>query len=222
MKINLLRTFTILVVLFSMTIVQSCRKSPCEVANCNGACVNGTCICEDGYTGPDCSIPPDLCLNLNCNNGACLLGACICDDGYDGTDCSIIIRNSFIGIYDVAEVCTNNPTVTVNYVSEISASAQGAEYITINNIYNLGELPDIEPDDATVLASVSNTGEEYAVVIDMQTFSSSVLSIYQVSGSGTYDATTDEITVNYSITNTTLPATDPNYMDSCTQIYTPQ
>jgi hypothetical protein len=47
--------------LLVLTMLVSCNENsidPCDSIVCqnNGECVDGTCICELGYTGPDCSI----------------------------------------------------------------------------------------------------------------------------------------------------------------------
>lgn len=48
------------VILLSFTLVfmSSCEEDdPCELVVClnDGVCVNGTCDCEEGFSGPDCS-----------------------------------------------------------------------------------------------------------------------------------------------------------------------
>uniref|UniRef100_A0A4W5KQ79 EGF-like domain-containing protein n=1 Tax=Hucho hucho TaxID=62062 RepID=A0A4W5KQ79_9TELE len=51
-----------------------------------GRCVNGQCVCDPGFTGPDCS--SESCPG-NCNNkGRCVNGQCVCDTGFTGPDCS--------------------------------------------------------------------------------------------------------------------------------------
>eukprot|EP00299_Pterocystis_sp_00344_P020055 c9882_g2_i1.p1 GENE.c9882_g2_i1~~c9882_g2_i1.p1 ORF type:complete len:919 (-),score=236.56 c9882_g2_i1:55-2811(-) len=49
--------------------------------------VNRICLCEEGYTGEDCSqeVP---CPNNCTNNGKCSRGECMCSNGWDGVDCS--------------------------------------------------------------------------------------------------------------------------------------
>lgn len=56
----------------------------------NGTCSQGICICNEGYSGKDCSISN----TKNCpgvppcsNNGKCVNGVCVCNEGYGGKDC---------------------------------------------------------------------------------------------------------------------------------------
>ena len=46
-------------------------SDPCDGVVCqnDGNCVNGSCVCTDGYTGNTCQIPPDLCNPNLCLNG---------------------------------------------------------------------------------------------------------------------------------------------------------
>ena len=57
----------------------------------NGACVNSSCNCFNGYSGVDCLTPPFSCTNdSDCNapNGACVNSSCNCFSGYSGVDCT--------------------------------------------------------------------------------------------------------------------------------------
>jgi len=63
----------------------------------NGKCQNGTCKCDDGYTGKDCSLLK--CVEKSCyNKGKCHefsegFSACKCYDGYGLNDCSAVISS---------------------------------------------------------------------------------------------------------------------------------
>jgi alpha-tubulin suppressor-like RCC1 family protein len=66
------------------------------ICTSHGACVSqDTCICRNGYTGPDCSIP--ICYGLNATdplvcsgNGSCMaMDTCICYSGYSGPQCTV-------------------------------------------------------------------------------------------------------------------------------------
>lgn len=193
MKNNFLKTLVVTVATLLMFTVQSCDTDPCSNVECG---VNGTCF----------------------------EGSCVCDAGYDGTDCNILIRSLFTGVYDVEEICDSNTSFTDYYESSINESPEGAQFITINNIYNF-ESQGFDPDDATVLASVSNIGGVYSLLIESQTstvgFSGYEVD-FEISGTGTYDPATSVITVNYSVTNTSLDPFDPEYIDNCVQAYYPQ
>lgn len=67
----------------------------------NGLCMNGKCVCTEGFSGADCStkicapdrLGPDCnlprCLRDCDGKGLCSMGQCICPKEFMGTDCSI-------------------------------------------------------------------------------------------------------------------------------------
>jgi len=65
-------------------------------SNCTerGVCVNGTCVCDAGRGGADCSEASEQqMLEMPCprscsNNGVCTNGTCSCLIGWQGSDCS--------------------------------------------------------------------------------------------------------------------------------------
>ncbi len=169
------------------------------------------------------SCDTDPCANVDCGiNGTCFEGSCVCDAGYDGTDCNIVIRSLFTGVYDVEEICDSDPSFTDIYESSISEGIEGPQFVTIGNVYNFASFDDVEPEDATALASVSNIGGTYSLLIENQRFESPILQDFEISGTGTYDPATAVITLEYSITDTSLDPFDPAYIDNCVQAYYPQ
>ncbi|CAH1273220.1 TNC [Branchiostoma lanceolatum] len=51
-----------------------------------GRCVNNTCECMPGWSGPDCDV--GNCTDCSAEHGKCVLGFCQCEPGWEGTSCS--------------------------------------------------------------------------------------------------------------------------------------
>ena len=69
----------------------NCENTVCDHQCKNGDCIyaNGdtSCVCNPGWSGPDCSIA--LCVSYGCDHGACALpDTCICDADYYGLSCT--------------------------------------------------------------------------------------------------------------------------------------
>ena len=64
-----------------------CSVSTCSPACVNGTCVGGICICNQGWMGADCSV--STC-SPACVNGACVEGICVCNQGWTGIACDEI------------------------------------------------------------------------------------------------------------------------------------
>uniref|UniRef100_A0A8C2JGG3 Tenascin C n=1 Tax=Cyprinus carpio TaxID=7962 RepID=A0A8C2JGG3_CYPCA len=52
----------------------------------HGKCVDGKCVCNEGFAGEDCSIK--TCPNDCHERGQCVDGKCVCHAGFTGHDCS--------------------------------------------------------------------------------------------------------------------------------------
>jgi len=164
MKNYLLKTLTIAFTALALLTIQSCDTDPCSDVDC----------------GP---------------NGICFEGICECDSGYDGNNCEIVIRSLFIGTFDATEICDTTPDGEQDdYVSEITESFDGPEYIVIDNV----------------------------VLIEAQGFTSGALPNYEIIGGGTYDPATAQITLEYSITDLDEEPDSEYYSDYCTVVYTPR
>ncbi|KFP88943.1 Tenascin-R [Acanthisitta chloris] len=97
-----------------------------------GLCVDGECVCEEGFTGEDCSqlrCPRDCsgkgycangtcvcqegfagedCTWLHCPNacsgrGLCQQGLCVCEEGYEGQDCSAVAPPANLRVTGMSE-----------------------------------------------------------------------------------------------------------------------
>ena len=53
----------------------------------NGVCVDGRCLCDDGWGGIDCA--ERLCLGSCSGRGLCVEGTCQCDAEWEGADCGL-------------------------------------------------------------------------------------------------------------------------------------
>ncbi len=58
MKKNLLKLLTLSIFAITTFTFTSCDPDPCKDVTCaaTGFCLEGTCTCDDGYSGTDCSI----------------------------------------------------------------------------------------------------------------------------------------------------------------------
>ncbi|VDO35068.1 unnamed protein product, partial [Onchocerca flexuosa] len=66
---------------------KKCELERCEVECLNGLCGNGICVCDEGWTGMDCTEKkclPGCELHGHCNNGTCM-----CNKGWNGENCYI-------------------------------------------------------------------------------------------------------------------------------------
>jgi hypothetical protein len=98
MKIHLQQILPLFFLIIGLTVIISCRDK-CKDAVClnGGACQDGECICQTGYTGKNCetAIASDPCSNITClNGGTCVNGICDCPTGFGGPDCGTVLTAS--------------------------------------------------------------------------------------------------------------------------------
>ncbi len=258
MNNNYLKLLTLALTVFAVFGIQSCESDPCSTIDCsdNGVCFDGSCLCDTGWTGADCSIPDtadpcdgvtcsgngtcisgscdcatgwtgvdcstpvntDPCDGVTCSgNGTCVNGDCDCDTGYTGTDCSGLSRDLILATWNVSETCSSDPSFTDSYTSDITADATNDTRFYINNLYNFGSQAGISEQDATVVATVTGqNGNSFTFTVPGQTFASNTLSNFSIgTTSGSYDADSDRITLNYTLTDNNTSSTD-----DCQQTYT--
>jgi len=198
------RFFQILGVVAVATVgITSCDTDACKDVDCglNGTCVDGDCVCEDGFGGVDCAT--DYCEELVCDatggtkvatEGGC---DCVCDEGYEGADCATESRAKFVGVYTVTGDCSTSG-VKGGYDIEIVNSGVNVTSVLISNFWN---------------AYVNNV---------VATISGNTITIanqdpdndgYNVTGSGTY--ANGVITMSYTVSDGTTT-------DVCTSTMTKQ
>ncbi|KAM3723402.1 Teneurin-m [Dirofilaria immitis] len=66
---------------------KRCELERCEVECMNGLCGNSICVCDEGWTGMDCT--EKKCLPGCEQHGHCNNGTCMCNKGWNGENCYI-------------------------------------------------------------------------------------------------------------------------------------
>ena len=143
--------------------MAGCASDPCkEVACVNGVCEDGSCVCQAGWTGPQCEVKlcePDCgphgdCVNGACEcdpgwagpacdsafcepacvNGNCFEAACICYLGWEGPACETRSSTKFVRSYNVEENCNSG---AFTYSCTITESPTVVEEVSFSNFYDL-------------------------------------------------------------------------------------
>jgi hypothetical protein len=140
----ILSTSIVLGVLFTTTLLVSCKKG-------------ATKYNETTLTRP--------CDNVICLNGAtCVDGLCNCAQGYEGVKCDTRWNEKFVGVYKASDDCLSDTSTF--YEVEISANSTYAYKI---NIANLGNFcpntilnAEINPEKTTFAIPMQNVcGDSY-------------------------------------------------------------
>ncbi len=156
-------SLTGIICILLLVLLTACGGNPCkDVACVNGACEEGTCLCQPGWTGsrceeklcePECG-PHGNCVNGVCEcdpnwagptcdssfcdpacvNGNCFEGSCICYTGWDGPACETRSSTKFVRSYNVDEECMGG---SFNYSCTITESSTTIEEISFSNFYDL-------------------------------------------------------------------------------------
>lgn len=117
---------------------------------------NPSCLCDDGYVGPNCL--PDPCLNFVCPyiNNVCDNAQCLCIEGYEGDTCGIAIRDKYIGTFTAIDSCIS----PVNFMVTITADPDSIGRFVINNFANKGTNAKVK---AKVLTQQNTTSKIFTI-----------------------------------------------------------
>lgn len=89
---SLMKHFVLIAMAITLLILNGC-KDPCKDVAClnGGACADGTCVCPEGYGGPNCESTVSPCTVVDCfNGGTCVNGICDCPEGWTGPSCETV------------------------------------------------------------------------------------------------------------------------------------
>ena len=123
-----MRLSLFILLLLSFAACNPCRNTHCENG---GVCIEGTCNCQNPYTGKNCEI--DACTNVICNNGGnCVSGICDCTTGYEGSECDSLTTSKFVGTFSVASGCGSS-----HYISVSASGPPSGSNVTFYPLDNL-------------------------------------------------------------------------------------
>ena len=82
-----------------------CDSTYCKFPN--GSCKNNICVCNNGWSGKNCTTPAVKCDPTKCKspNGQCINGICSCSQTYAGPNCELLCGDGQSSI-----LCANNLT----------------------------------------------------------------------------------------------------------------
>lgn len=110
----------VLVMVVMALMFANCKDKCGEISCRNGGeCRNNSCQCLEEYFGDECEV--------RCRNGADWDGDdCICGVGYEGEQCELLVRDRFVGSYEMNGYCNcggPNPVFIDPFIINITAAS---------------------------------------------------------------------------------------------------
>ena len=109
----------------SLAVISACNnQDACEDVNClnGGVCVEGDCICPDGFSGPNCEIS-------SFENGVFIIH----EGNFQGGNASLSFLNYFTGIMSNGVFSSANNDVPLGDVGQSMEVHNGKGFIVVNN-----------------------------------------------------------------------------------------
>lgn len=182
-----------------LLIAMAACKDPCKDNSClHGACLEGDCICNAGWTGVHCD-ERDQCYQRTCVNGYCADGSCVCDAGYEGNTCATPVNVKFAGNYAVTQTCDNSGPG--GYSAILQVVDGNVSQFRITNLYNAGN----------VIAMIGDDGHTFSIAL--QALDQNVAA---QATSGTMSADARTITLSFTVSQ----ISSGNPLDKCTAVLT--
>jgi len=120
----------------TLNFCDECLNNDCSD---NGICINGNCLCDEGYYGEFCeNFDPNLICNItNCNNGTLIETEencyCQCEEDWFGPFCDQFFANSIFGDYYTDYITCSN-----QYLEDVQGELSTISfYNDVNNNYNI-------------------------------------------------------------------------------------
>lgn len=188
----------LMLLLLTIGLLSGC-KQPCKDVSCaHGACMEGNCLCNAGWTGPNCD-QVDQCYQRTCVNGYCADGSCVCDPFYEGNTCSTPVNEKFIGNWSFSETCTQSGQGGGSII--VQGLPGSLVEFRISNIWSSG----------TVTASVGTDRQTFSIARQLVTWGYDLEST-----SATISADGKTIAIAYAV----FDAGQSTLVENCTATWT--
>lgn len=178
-----------LLLLWGAVHLSGCFGNSCAFNCKNGKCVDGDCVCEQGWIGEGCDIESP-CNTFGCGNGTCDVDAfgqavCTCEAGWGGTHCNYAYNFRLDGNYIAYDNCSpQSVAYSVNFQPKAGSPT---EFEVVGLFQNTS---------AVVTGTVSNDFSHFSA--DKQPFGTTTYDI-QIFSSSYVNATGAEISIDYAL-----------------------